>query len=99
MRTDDWLLDVRYALRMFRRTPGFTAVAVTMLAIGIGLNSAVFTVANAILFKGFPLVQRNDRLVYLDTLTDGRGCCVSYPDFEAWRAQATSFDGMGAVAD
>ena len=99
MRTDDWLLDVRYALRMFRRTPGFTAVAVTMLAIGIGLNAAVFTVANAILFKGFPLVQRNDRLVYLDTLTDGRGCCVSYPDFEAWRAQATSFDGMGAVAD
>ena len=88
------LEDARFALRTLRRSPGFTAVAVTMLAVGIGVNAAVFTVTNATLFKGFPLVQANDRLVYM---TMSRGCCVSYPDFEDWRAQATSFEGMALV--
>ena len=86
--------DARLALRTLRRSPGFTAVAVTMLAVGIGVNAAVFTVTNATLFKGFPLVRANDRLVYM---TMSRGCCVSYPDFEDWRAQATSFEGMRSL--
>lgn len=81
--------DVRFALRSFRRSPGFTLTAVVMLALGIGLNAAVFTVTNALLFKGFPLVPGNDRLVYITT---SRWCCVSYADFEDWRAQAKSFD-------
>ena len=93
-----WLDDIRqdmgYALRMLRRSPGFTSVAIVTLAVGIGLNTAVFTVTNATLFKGFPLVHRNDRLLYL---TSGPGCCVSYPAFEDWRAQATSFSGMAIV--
>ena len=86
--------DLQHAARTLRHSPGFTAVAVLTLAIGIGMNAAVFTITNATLFKGFPLVERNDRLVYLTT---GRGCCVSYPDFEDWRAQATSFEDMAIV--
>jgi putative ABC transport system permease protein len=86
--------DIHYAARTLARTPGFTAVAVTMLALGIGVNAAVFAVTDATLFKGFPLVQRNDRLLYMTT---GRGCCVSYPDFEDWRAQARSFERMAIV--
>ena len=83
--------DFRYAIRGMRRSPAFTAVAVAILALGIGINVIVFTVTNAVLFEGFPLVKDNDRVVYLSS---GRGCCASYPDFEDWRAQAKSFEGM-----
>jgi putative ABC transport system permease protein len=94
---DDVLWDIRYALRRFRQNPGFTAVAITMLALGIGLNSAVFTVTNAVLFKGFRLIDRNDRILYIHNQKNGQYSGVSYPDFRDWRTQARSFDGMGAV--
>ncbi|HVW83144.1 MAG TPA: ABC transporter permease [Bryobacteraceae bacterium] len=86
--------DLGYALRGLRGNPGFTVVAVATLALGIGVNAAVFTVTKAALFAGFPLVERNDRILYLSS---GRGCCLSYPDFEDWRAQARSFQGMAVV--
>ena len=91
---ESFVTDLRYALRGLRRNPAFTLAAVTMLALGIGVNAAVFTVTKAALFSGFPLVERNDRILYI---TSSRGCCVSYPDFEDWRAQATSFEGMALV--
>ncbi len=87
--------DIRLSLRTLVKNPGFTAVAVTMLAVGIGVNATVFTVTNAVLFKGFPMVQGNDRLRYI-TYRDSN-CCVSYPDFLDWKAQAKSFDGMAIV--
>src|SRR5207253_2822897 len=96
---ESFLTDLRYAVRMMRKSPGFTAVAVLTLALGIGVNATVFTVTNAVLFKGFRLVERNDRILYIGTQNDGHGCCVSYPDFVDWQAQARSFEGMGAVAD
>jgi putative ABC transport system permease protein len=86
--------DIRYALRTLLNSPGFTAVAVMTLALGIGVNTAVFTVTNAVLFKGFSYIERSDRIDYM---TNSEGCCVSYPDFEDWRAQAKSFQGMAIV--
>jgi putative ABC transport system permease protein len=83
---DETRWDVAHALRTFRQNPGFTTVAVLMLGVGIGINAAVFSITNAVLFKGFPLVTRNDRIAYLDTRRNGQGCCVSYPDFTEWRA-------------
>jgi putative ABC transport system permease protein len=88
--------DIRYTVRALRRSPGFTLTAVVTLALGIGVNATVFSVANAVLFKGLPSVQRNDRILYIGSRVD---CCVSYPDFEDWRAQAKSFEALGAVAD
>jgi predicted permease len=72
----------------------FTLSAVAMLALGIGINAAVFTVTNGTLFKGFPLVNDNGRIAYMTT---GVNCCVSYPDFIDWRAEAQSFDGIEIV--
>src|SRR5438105_2068681 len=85
--------DVRLSLRNLVKNPGFTVVAVAMLALGIGVNATVFTVTNAVLFKGFAGVHRNDRLVYISN----GGCCVPYADFLDYRAQAKSFEGMGIV--
>jgi hypothetical protein len=97
MRLGHWLEsiahDARHALRALKRSPASTAVAIATLAIGIGINATVFTVTNAVLFKGFAGVAGNDRLLYI---SDG-GCCVSYPDFEDYRDQSTSFQGMAIV--
>lgn len=92
--TETFLRDIRYAARTLRNNPGLTAVAVMTLALGIGVNTAVFTVTNAVLFKGFSNIDRNDRILYISS---SEGCCVSYPDFEVWRAQAKSFRGMAIV--
>ena len=87
--------DLRLGVRMLTKNPGFTAIAVMMLALGIAVNATVFTVTNAVLFKGFPLVERNDRLRYIGYQTTN--CCVSYLDFLDWRAQSKSFSGMAIV--
>src|SRR5262249_20334356 len=87
--------DLRHALRLLVKHPGFTAVAVATLAVGIALNATVFTVSNAILFKGFPQVERNDRLRYLGYR--GTNCCVAYPDFLDWHAQSKTFADMAIV--
>ena len=95
----DFLLDIRHALRAWRRNPGFTAVAVGTLALAIGLNVTVFAVMDTILFRGFPLVQRNDRLVYIQEQYPSGTGCITYLDFEDWRAQAHSFKGMAFVGE
>jgi predicted permease len=91
---DDLHRDLRYAWRNLGRSPLFAVMAVLTLAVGIGLNTIVFTVADTVLHRGFPLVERNDRLVYI---TSGVGCCVSLPDFDDWRRQSRSFTAMALV--
>ncbi|HEX8720562.1 MAG TPA: ABC transporter permease [Pyrinomonadaceae bacterium] len=85
------LQDVRYGLRMLARSPGFTAVAVVSLALGVGVNTAIFSVFNAVLIRPLPVVAEQSRLVWLRAPQ-------SYPDFEDLRAQARSFEGMAAVS-
>jgi len=89
------LADIRLGLRTLVKNPGFTAVAVATLAAGIGVNATVFTVTDAVLFKGFPMVSGNDRVRYIGYKNSN--CCVSYPDFLDWKAQSKSFDDMAIV--
>src|SRR3954451_9411554 len=88
-------MDLRYALRSLGKTPGFTILAVVVMALGIGANTAVFSVVNSVLLK--PLDYRDpDRIVTLRTYykNSGGGMQVSAPDFHDWHDQSSSFAAM-----
>jgi len=86
--------DIRYGWRSLLRTPGFTAVAVTALALGIGANTAIFSVVNTVLLQ--PLAYKEaDRLVTV--LHNGTGP-VATANYIDWRDQSHSFEAMGAAA-
>jgi predicted permease len=89
--------DFRYGLRMLRKSPGFTAVAVLTLALGIGANTAIFTVVDAVLLRSLPY-QDADRLIDLTEYrpTEINTAGVSYPDYLAWKQQNTVFEETGA---
>src|SRR5437016_4078923 len=84
------LQDLRYGLRMLFKTPGFTVVAVVSLALGIGLNTAIFSIVNVILIRPVPMVNEQSRVVWLRAP-------ISYPDYVDYREQTQSFAGMAAA--
>ena len=92
--------DVRVGVRRLLREPGFTAVVVVALALGIGVNTTVFTLVNAVLFRGLPFEQA-DRVMFLsssDHAKNRNDIGVSYPDFRDWRVQSKTFRGLAAFA-
>lgn len=91
--------DLRFALRRLRRDRAFTLTAIVTLALAMGLNVTVFAVMNTMLFRGFPLVQGNDRLVYIQEQYPSGTGNITYLDFEDWRAQAHAFEGMAFVGE
>jgi putative ABC transport system permease protein len=96
---DDLTCDARYACRVLvRRDRASSIAAVVTLALAIGLNGVVFTIADAMLVRGFPLVKDNDRLVMVQEIFPSFARGVSFPDFDEWRAHARSFNDMCAVA-
>src|SRR3954469_10897192 len=93
-------MDLRYALTWLVRSPGFTAVAVLSLAVGIGFNTALFTIVDALLFRPLP-VNRPDRLmeVYTSSKDDGDlSATSSYPDFLDLKARNDVFADMLAYS-
>lgn len=91
------LRDLRYAARTLIKTPVFTAVAVLSLALGIGANTAIFSLCNAMLFKPLPYAEP-DRIVMLsERMPDGKLSTVAPANFVDWRNVSRSFNGMAAV--
>jgi putative ABC transport system permease protein len=92
--------DVLYALRQMRKTPGFAAVVIVTLALGIGANTTVFSIVDAVMLRPLPYAQP-ERLVEVQSreATAIVGGAVSYPDFFDWRAQNHSFEHLVSYHD
>jgi len=102
MRRSEWfdslLGDFRHAMRSLRRSPGFAIGTALTLGLGIGLNTAIFSVFDGVLLRPLPFVEP-DQLVRMWSTKADRGLrffSVSTADFEDWKAQATSFERMAA---
>ncbi|MDE3135769.1 MAG: ABC transporter permease, partial [Acidobacteriota bacterium] len=91
--------DTRYGARMLRKNPWFTLAAVLTLALGIGANTAIFSVVNAVLLRPLPYNDANKLVVLNETNQRVGLVSVSYPDFLDWRQQNHSFSAMAAASD
>ena len=89
--------DIRYGARLLARRPGFASIAVVTLALGIGANTAIFSVVYAVLIRPLPYVEA-DRLVWLTERHDQIATrWVSYPNFRDWRERNQSFDSLALI--
>ena len=88
------LRDGRYAFRQLRRAPGFSAVAIATLALGIGANSAIFWLVDAVLSKPLPYPEAERLVTIHEALPEASYLNVSWPDFLDWRAQSRVFDDI-----
>ena len=93
---DSLLHDLRFAMRTLLKSPGFTLIAVVTLALGIGANTAIFSVVNAALLRPLPYPDA-ERLVRVYSAQEGDRSTVSPPDFADWRAQAGVFEHAAAL--
>ena len=100
-----FLQDLRYSLRLFRQSPGFALVAVLALAFGIGVNSAIFTLLNAIALRPLPVYKAGEVVTVYQVMqglrdrnVHGSRAFFSYPEYAAYRDQNHVFTGLAAHA-
>ena len=90
------LQDLRHSLRLFRQSPGFTAAAVAALTLGIGANTAIFSVVNSVLLKPAPFPDPDRLVLFLNTSPQGSGPGASPTKFEHWREQTSVVQDVAA---
>ncbi len=97
---EDFFMDVRFGARMLRKNPGFTAIAIVTLALGIAANSTIFSMVSAWMLRP-PSIKDPARVIMILSTNPAKGWGwdqnpVSVPDFVAWRGQSHSFEDMAA---
>jgi putative ABC transport system permease protein len=93
------LQDLRYAIRALRKSPAFTAVALATLALGIGANTAIFSVVNAVLLEPLPFPDSGRLVAFYQTLP-AKGVTsagVSFPNYSDFASRSRSFEQLGAI--
>ncbi len=94
---EELIQDIRYGLRQLRRNPGFTAVAILTLALGIGANTAIFSIVEAVFLRPLPFPQ-SDRIYVVDRVSNPiGGPSISMPIYLAWKQKGGLFDHLALV--
>src|SRR6202050_2282932 len=88
--------DIRFAFRLLAKSPGFTTIAILTLALGIGANTAIFSVVNGVLLRPLPF-RDPSRLVLIAEKSSFPIVSTSYENFSDWRDQSHSFESMEAT--
>src|ERR1044072_6355527 len=95
---ETFLQDVRYGLRMLLKSPGFTTVAIIALALGIGANSAIFSVVNAVLLRPLPFHQPDKLAWVTERIPKGGFNAVPAPDLLEWQDQSHVFEDVAGYS-
>jgi putative ABC transport system permease protein len=96
------LRELRYGARVLLKTPAFTLIAVLAIALGIGASTTMFSAINALLLRPMPLMQDQDRLVYISqyfTKLPDQDAGTSFPDYLEWKKQVTTLEGIAAIQE
>src|SRR5215813_12093777 len=88
------LQNLRYGARMLLKKPGFTVIVLLTLGLGIGANTAIFSVVNAVLLRALPYPQPERLMVLTEKTREGQRMGVAYPNYQDWRERAKSFAEM-----
>ena len=89
--------DLKYSSRTLRKHPGFAAVVIITLALGIGANTAIFSFVNAVILNPLPFPDSDRLVVISQTNHEGTEISVSLPNFQDWQARSRSFEQFGGV--
>ncbi|MBO0799597.1 MAG: ABC transporter permease, partial [Blastocatellia bacterium] len=94
---EEFWQDLRFGARMLRKNPAFTVVAVITLTLGIGANTAIFSLVEALLLRPLPYAEPGRLVLLSEKGRNGERNNIPYPNFSDWRERARSFEGMASI--